>query len=77
MSSALGETALSVMGRVDILMNNAGVMLRGALEQIPIADWEWSFDINSSAWCVAYVRFCRTCSNGAAAISSTPGLSPG
>ena len=42
----LGETALSVMGRVDILMNNAGVMLRGALEQIPIADWEWSFDIN-------------------------------
>jgi NAD(P)-dependent dehydrogenase (short-subunit alcohol dehydrogenase family) len=42
----LGETALSVMGRVDILMNNAGVMLRGALEQIPIADWAWSFDIN-------------------------------
>jgi len=42
----LGETALSVMGRVDILMNNAGVMLRGALEQIPMADWEWSFDIN-------------------------------
>jgi NAD(P)-dependent dehydrogenase (short-subunit alcohol dehydrogenase family) len=42
----LGETALRVMGRVDILMNNAGVMLRGALEQIPMADWEWSFDIN-------------------------------
>jgi NAD(P)-dependent dehydrogenase (short-subunit alcohol dehydrogenase family) len=42
----LGETALSTMGRVDILMNNAGVMLRGALEQIPMADWEWSFDIN-------------------------------
>jgi NAD(P)-dependent dehydrogenase (short-subunit alcohol dehydrogenase family) len=42
----LGETTLSVMGRVDILMNNAGVMLRGALEQIPMADWEWSFDIN-------------------------------
>ena len=42
----LGETALSAMGHVDILMNNAGVVLRGALEQIPIADWEWSFDIN-------------------------------
>lgn len=42
----LGETALSVMGRVDILMNNAGVVLRGALEQIPMADWEWSFGIN-------------------------------
>jgi len=42
----LGETALSVMGRVDILMNNAGVVLRGALELIPVADWEWSFGIN-------------------------------
>ena len=42
----LGETALRVMGRVDILMNNAGVVLRGALEQIPVADWEWSFGIN-------------------------------
>src|SRR5256885_12203679 len=34
------------MGHVDILMNNAGVVLRGALEQIPIEDWEWSFGIN-------------------------------
>jgi len=42
----LGEAALRAMGRVDILMNNAGVVLRGALEQIPMADWEWSFDIN-------------------------------
>jgi NAD(P)-dependent dehydrogenase (short-subunit alcohol dehydrogenase family) len=42
----LGDIALSAMGRVDILMNNAGVVLRGALEHIPVADWEWSFDIN-------------------------------
>jgi NAD(P)-dependent dehydrogenase (short-subunit alcohol dehydrogenase family) len=42
----LGETALRAMGRVDILMNNAGVVLRGALELIPVADWEWSFGIN-------------------------------
>jgi len=42
----LADTALRYMGRVDILMNNAGVVLRGALEQIPMADWEWSFGIN-------------------------------
>ena len=42
----LGETALRAMGRIDILMNNAGVVLRGALEHIPMADWEWSFGIN-------------------------------
>src|SRR5262249_29289434 len=41
----LGEAALSAMGRVDVLMNNAGVVLRGALEQIPMADWGWSSGI--------------------------------
>jgi NAD(P)-dependent dehydrogenase (short-subunit alcohol dehydrogenase family) len=33
----LGATALREMGRVDIVMNNAGVVLRGALEQISVA----------------------------------------
>jgi NAD(P)-dependent dehydrogenase (short-subunit alcohol dehydrogenase family) len=42
----LAKVALLEMGRVDILMNNAGVVLRGALEHISMADWEWSFDIN-------------------------------
>jgi NAD(P)-dependent dehydrogenase (short-subunit alcohol dehydrogenase family) len=42
----LAEAALTEMGRVDILMNNAGVVLRGALEQISMADWEWSLGIN-------------------------------
>ena len=42
----LAQVALMEMGQVDILMNNAGVVLRGALEQISIADWEWSFGIN-------------------------------
>ena len=42
----LAEAALGTFGRVDLLMNNAGVVLRGALEQIPLADWEWAFGIN-------------------------------
>jgi NAD(P)-dependent dehydrogenase (short-subunit alcohol dehydrogenase family) len=42
----LVKVALLEMGRVDILMNNAGMVLRGALEQISMADWQWSFDIN-------------------------------
>lgn len=42
----LAEAALTAMGHVDILMNNAGVVLRGALERIPVTDWEWSFGIN-------------------------------
>src|SRR5919198_384295 len=42
----LAQVALIEMGHVDILMNNAGVVLRGALEEIAIADWEWSFGVN-------------------------------
>lgn len=42
----LARVVLTEMGRVDILMNNAGVVLRGALERISMADWEWSFGIN-------------------------------
>src|SRR5205807_2092041 len=29
-----------------LLMNNAGVVLRGALEQVDLADWQWCFGIN-------------------------------
>jgi NAD(P)-dependent dehydrogenase (short-subunit alcohol dehydrogenase family) len=42
----LAQVARMAMGQVDILMNNAGVVLRGALEQISMADWKWSFGIN-------------------------------
>jgi NAD(P)-dependent dehydrogenase (short-subunit alcohol dehydrogenase family) len=43
------------MGSVDVLMNNAGVAVRGAFEQIPMADWEWIVGINL----LGVVRGCR------------------
>jgi NAD(P)-dependent dehydrogenase (short-subunit alcohol dehydrogenase family) len=42
----LAAAAIEAMGRVDILMNNAGVILRGALEEIAVADWRWIYEIN-------------------------------
>lgn len=42
----LAELALSEVGQIDILFNNAGVICRGALEELTMADWEWQFDIN-------------------------------
>ena len=48
----LFDRSISEMGRVDILMNNAGVHLTGAAEKIPIADWEWMVGIN--LWGVVY-----------------------
>lgn len=42
----LAERSIADMGRVDLLMNNAGVVLGGTLESIPMADWEWIVNIN-------------------------------
>lgn len=42
----LAAAALAQRGRVDIVFNNAGVICRGALEAISMADWAWQFDIN-------------------------------
>ena len=43
---ALARTAISEMGQVDLVMNNAGVVLGGPVEKIDIADWEWIIGIN-------------------------------
>jgi NAD(P)-dependent dehydrogenase (short-subunit alcohol dehydrogenase family) len=42
----LGERVLGEVGGVDLLMNNAGVVLGGPLEKIPMRDWEWIIDVN-------------------------------
>lgn len=42
----LADEAESALGPVGVLMNNAGVVLRGALEQVSTADWQWCFGIN-------------------------------
>ncbi len=42
----LADEAEATLGPVGLVMNNAGVVLRGALEQIGLADWQWCFGIN-------------------------------
>lgn len=42
----LAREAESSLGPVGLVMNNAGVVLRGALEEIDLADWQWCFGIN-------------------------------
>jgi NAD(P)-dependent dehydrogenase (short-subunit alcohol dehydrogenase family) len=44
--TALRDAALERFGKVDLLMNNAGVVLMGPPETIPMDDWRWIVDIN-------------------------------
>ncbi len=43
---ALARDALKAMGRVDILVNAAGVLLQGKLDNITPADWSWMLETN-------------------------------
>jgi NAD(P)-dependent dehydrogenase (short-subunit alcohol dehydrogenase family) len=42
----MAREAISVMGRVDLLMSNAGVVVGGAPEKVPMEDWEWIVQVN-------------------------------
>ena len=43
---ALGRDAVRSMGRVDIVVNAAGVLLQGKLEKISGDDWTWMLETN-------------------------------
>lgn len=40
------ETVLATFGRIDILLNNAGVAVRGGVDTMTEEDWNQSFDTN-------------------------------
>lgn len=42
----LVDTAVSVHGRIDVMLNNAGLMPNSLLERCQIADWNRAIDVN-------------------------------
>lgn len=49
--AAMMETAVATYGGVDILMNNAGVMLPSMeIERMPVEEWRKTFDINITGY---------------------------
>lgn len=44
--ASMAADAIKAMGRVDILLNMAGVFLQGPLAKMRTADWRWVFDTN-------------------------------
>jgi len=48
----LHEESLSELGHVDLLINNAGVAVGGAVGTVPLTDWDWIVGVN--LWGVIY-----------------------
>ncbi|MDX2167421.1 MAG: SDR family NAD(P)-dependent oxidoreductase [Deltaproteobacteria bacterium] len=42
----LGADADRVLGRIDLVINNAGVAVSGAVGEVPLDDWRWIVGIN-------------------------------
>src|SRR5260370_32831212 len=53
---ALRERVKKEWGGLDVLVNNAGVGSSGSVTETPLADWEWTLDINL----LGVIRGCRT-----------------
>jgi NADP-dependent 3-hydroxy acid dehydrogenase YdfG len=43
---ALVDAAVQAYGRIDVMLNNAGLMPHSPLERLKIADWDRSIDVN-------------------------------
>ena len=41
------QTAISAYGKLDILLNNAGILIRKNIEETTVADWDRIFAVNS------------------------------
>ena len=43
---SMAQDAIKAMGRVDVLINMAGVLLQGRLEKLKSSDWRWMLETN-------------------------------
>lgn len=82
----LADDTERLLGGVDLLINNAGVAVVGAVGEVPIADWRWVLEVNLFGvihGCHVFVPWLRAQGSGhvlnvasAAGLLSPPQMAP-
>ena len=77
-SEAMARAAMDAFGRIDILINSAGINIRGAIDELSFADFQQVLDVNvSGTWlcCRAVTPYMKTAGSGKIInLASTLGL---
>ena len=74
-AARLVEEALAALGRIDVLVNNAGVTILGGVAELSAADWQREIDINlSGAYRVSKAFWPHFAHAGGGAILSTASI---
>ena len=66
---ALIQGAVDGFGRIDVLINNAGIMPIAPIEALKVDEWDRQIDVNSKAFYMGSPPFCLTCRSRTAGTS--------
>lgn len=53
---AMIDEAVACFGKIDLLINNAGIMMGGSVVDLPAREWEWAFQVNCMSQVYAMKR---------------------